>query len=311
MYVNTGLVLCHCFACTDTTLKHFLRGKGIYLKIDLHSHTHHSDGKLSVAELLMRAQQMQVDVLAITDHDCIDAIAPARAILARNKQKLTLISGTEISTRWHGFEIHILGLEVDHECPVFVQRLATQLEKRQIRAQKICEKLSKIGIHDVLPLAQNMVTSGCISRAHIAQVLVDKGVCDYFQQAFTQYLGKDKKAYIVPQWIGIQEAVQWIHEAGGKAVIAHPFHYDMTTKWLRRLAEEFASYGGDAMEVQHPNLAKEKHDLMVDIALKTGLMGSAGSDFHAPSKWTELGRRLNIPASLTPVWTSFKTHLGA
>jgi predicted metal-dependent phosphoesterase TrpH len=279
------------------------------LKIDLHSHTHHSDGKLSVAELLMRAQQMQVDVLAITDHDCVDAIAPALAILANNKQKLTLISGTEISTKWHGFEIHILGLEVDHECKIFTDRLATQLLKRNIRAEKICEKLSKIGIEDVFPEALDMVTSGCISRAHIAQVLVNRGVCEYFQQAFTQYLGKNKKAYVVPEWIGIEEAVQWIHEAGGKAVIAHPFHYDMTTKWLRLLALEFKSYGGDAMEVQHPNLAKGKHDLMVDIALQSQLMGSAGSDFHAPSKWTELGRRLNIPEHLTPVWKQFKAQL--
>jgi predicted metal-dependent phosphoesterase TrpH len=279
------------------------------LKIDLHSHTRFSDGKLTVAELLMRAQQMQVDVLAITDHDCVDAIAPALSVLANNGQKLTLISGTEISTKWHGFEIHILGLEVDHTCSIFNQRLLTQLEKRQTRAEKICEKLSKIGIEGVLSETQAMVSKGCISRAHIAQVLVDRGICKYFQQAFTHYLGKDKKAYVVPQWIGIEEAVTWIHEAGGKAVIAHPFHYDMSTKWLRRLANEFKSYGGDAMEVQHPNLAKAKHDLMVDIALATGLMGSAGSDFHAPSKWTELGRRLTIPDILTPVWAHFRTPL--
>ena len=279
------------------------------LKIDLHSHTHHSDGKLSVAQLLMRAEQMQVDVLAITDHDCVDAIAPALSLLANSKQKLTLISGTEISTKWHGFEIHILGLEVNHQCPVFLQRLATQLEKRSIRAQKICEKLSNLGINEVLPKAQAMVTTGCISRAHIAQVLVDMGVVEHFAQAFTQYLGKNKKAYVTPDWISIEEAVSWIHEAGGKAVIAHPFHYDMTTKWLRRLANEFALCGGEAMEVQHPNLAKAKHDLMVDIALKAGLKGSAGSDFHAPSKWTELGRRLTIPSQLTPIWHEFNTPL--
>lgn len=279
------------------------------MKIDLHSHTHHSDGKLSVAQLLMRAEQMQVDVLAITDHDCVGAIAEAETILASSKQKLRLISGTEISTKWHGFEIHILGLEVDHKCPVFLQRLSTQLAKREVRAEKICEKLSNIGIHNILPKAQAMVTSGCISRAHIAQVLVDEGKCTHFQQAFTQYLGKNKKAYVVPDWISIEESVTWIHDAGGKAVIAHPFHYDMTTKWLRRLASEFAAYSGDAMEVQHPNLAKAKHDLMVDVAINAGLMGSAGSDFHAPSKWTELGRRLTIPEHLTPIWQHFKSPL--
>lgn len=277
------------------------------MKIDLHSHTHFSDGKLTVPELLMRAQQMQVDVLAITDHDCVDAIAPALSFLADNKQKLKLISGTEISTKWHGFEIHILGLEVDHTCEVFNQRLSTQLAKRQTRAEKICEKLSNIGHEGILEEAQALVTSGCISRAHIAQVLLTRGVCSSFQQAFTHYLGKNKKAYVVPDWISIEEAIAWISDAGGKSVIAHPFHYDMTTKWLRRLATEFKNLGGDAMEVQHPNLAKAKHQLMVQIALDVGLCGSAGSDFHAPSKWTELGRRLTIPEELTPIWQRFNT----
>jgi predicted metal-dependent phosphoesterase TrpH len=279
------------------------------LKIDLHSHTTHSDGKLSVSELLMRAEQMQVDVLAITDHDCVDGIAPALSFLETSKQKLTLISGTEISTKWHGFEIHILGLDVNHLCPLFNERLSSQLQKRYTRAQKICEKLSKIGIENVLPEALEMVNTGCISRAHIAQVLVNRGVCDSFQAAFTHYLGKQKKAYVVPEWISIEEAIIWIHDAGGQAVIAHPFHYDMTTKWLRRLANEFKLWGGDALEVQHPNLGKAKHLLMVDIALEAGLMGSAGSDFHGPSKWTELGRRLTMPNEITPVWTQFKKAL--
>jgi len=287
------------------------------LKIDLHSHSHFSDGKLSVPELLMRAQQMQVDYLAITDHDCVDAITPAlgyvEAQKLAGKKSLNIISGTEISTSWHGFEIHILGLDVDHNCPVFKDRLASQLDKREQRAKKIALKLAKIGIHNIYEDALKKVVNrqgnkGCISRAHIAQVLVERGECLHFQQAFTQFLGAKKKAYVVPNWIDIETAVTWIHEAGGKAVIAHPFHYDMTTKWLRRLATEFASIGGDAMEVQHPNLAKAKHDLMVKIALEANLMGSAGSDFHAPSKWTELGRRLNMPDAIKPVWQSFSRN---
>ena len=281
----------------------------------MHSHTHFSDGKLSVDELLMRAQQMQVEVLAITDHDCVDAIAPAKAISAAHRENgksaLTIIAGTEISTSWHGFEIHILGLDIDHTCPIFQQRLNSQLDKRQERAAKIALKLSNIGIENVLIDAQALVCSsnsekGCISRAHIAQVLVQRGICTHFQQAFTQYLGKNKKAYVVPNWIDIQTAIKWIHDAGGKAVIAHPFHYDMSTKWLRRLALEFSAHGGNGMEVQHPNLAKAKHDLMVEIAIEAGLAGSAGSDFHAPSKWTELGRRLNMPDEITPIWHLFE-----
>lgn len=278
------------------------------MKIDLHSHTHFSDGKLTVPELMLRAQQMQIDCLAITDHDCVEAIQPALDYVAKHQHKTQLISGTEISTRWHGFEIHILGLDVDHTNALFLQRLQSQLDKRLQRAQKISQKLAQIGHENILEDARKLVYTGCISRAHIAQVLVDRGVVSHFQQAFTHFLGPNKKGYVTPSWIEIDEAIKWIHEAGGKAVIAHPFHYDMTSKWLRRLALEFAEWGGDGMEIQHPNLAKKKHDLMVDIALEAGLAGSAGSDFHAPSKWTELGRRLTMPEAIIPIWSLFERN---
>ncbi len=283
------------------------------MNIDLHSHTHFSDGKLSVPELLMRAQNFQLDALAITDHDCVDALPVAHQWLSKNnnaKKPLMLIGGVEISTKWHGFEIHILGLDINYQSEKLKNRLKTQLDKRQERAEKICLKLHKIGITDVLNDVNKLVNSdmdfGCISRGHIAQILVQRGVCQHFQQAFTQFLGKDKKAYVAPNWISISEAIEWINDANGLAVIAHPFHYDMTTKWLRRLTSEFKQSGGDGMEVQHPNLAKAKHDLMCKIALENDLMGSAGSDFHGPSRWTELGRRLNIPNTITPIWSKFK-----
>lgn len=286
----------------------------IDLRIDLHSHTHYSDGKLSVKELLLRALQMQVDVLAITDHDTVAAIEPALNLLqndvAFSKAKLKLISGCEISTWWHGFEIHILGLNVNHQCSDFIDRLNTQLARREQRAQKISDKLAKLGHSAIFEdanklLAQKSEGHACISRMHIARVLVNRGICNNFEQAFRQYLGKNKKAYVKPNWIDIQTAVKWIHDAGGKAVIAHPFRYDMTTKWLRRLVKEFQLAGGDGLEVQHPNLDLKRHKLMLEIATDNNLAVSAGSDFHAPGKWTELGRRLSLPESHTPIWQMF------
>lgn len=258
----------------------------------------------------MRAEQMQVDVLAITDHDCIGAIEPARAYIAQHDSKVRLISGVEISTKWHGFEIHILGLDVNNSCETFCARLQTQLVKRRERAAKICEKLAKIGIEDILKDAQALLNKNteyaCISRAHIAKVLVTRGVCNNFQQAFSKYLGKDKRAYVKPNWIEIDEAVNWIRDASGVSVIAHPFRYDMSTKWLRRLAAEFANIGGDGMEVTHPNLAPTKEKLMIDIAKENDLAASLGSDFHFPSRWTELGRKLKLPEDIEPIWERFR-----
>jgi predicted metal-dependent phosphoesterase TrpH len=271
------------------------------LKIDLHSHTTFSDGALTPEELIMRAGQMQVDALAITDHDTVDAITLAKKIALQTKPKVEIVSGVEISTRWHGFEIHVLGLNIDEQCPQLLSRLEEQQQKREERSGSIADKLQKAGI-DIELAEVKALAKGVVSRGHFAQLLVKKQICSHPQQAFTQYLGKGKKAYASPKWIDLETAVKWIKDAQGQAVLAHPFHYDMTTKWLRRLLVDFKSAGGEGMEVQHPNLAKAKHDLMVALALEYDLMGSAGSDFHAPGRWTELGRRLNLPDNIKAIW---------
>lgn len=275
------------------------------MKIDLHSHSTCSDGALTPIELVQRAQQMQVDVLAITDHDTVSGVATARDYAENSNIKLNIISGVELSTSWHGFDIHIVGLRVDVNNELFLQRLKEQLAERDRRATRICEKLAKCGHHGIYDLALEIADGAQISRNHIARALVQKSICTHAQQAFTKYLGKGKKAHVTPKWISIQDAIKWIHEAGGQAVLAHPGHYDMTSKWLRRLVTEFAQSGGDAMEITHPNMAADKKKLLQEIMSDNNLLASAGSDFHFPSRFTELGRRLDLPQTVTPVWHSW------
>ncbi|KXI29775.1 PHP domain-containing protein [Paraglaciecola hydrolytica] len=272
------------------------------MKIDLHSHTHYSDGHLSPKELIDRAHNMQVDVLAITDHDTIDGIAEAQAYQAGQKRKLHILPGVEISTSWHNFDIHILGLHVDHHDPIFLQRLAAQSAERDRRAQQISDKLAKVGINDVFADAKTMAGVGQVTRAHFARVLLARQLVNDMEAAFKKYLGKGKKAHVSPQWISIDEAISWIHDAGGKAVLAHPGHYDLSTKWLKRLVAEFSLAGGDGMEVIHSHLSPEKKKLLADLASQHQLMASSGSDFHYPNRWTELGKNLTLPSQLVPIW---------
>jgi predicted metal-dependent phosphoesterase TrpH len=272
------------------------------MKIDLHSHTHYSDGQLSPSELIDRAHNMQVDVLAITDHDTVAAIDEALDYQASQKRDLTMIPGVEISTRWHGFEIHVLGLNVEHKNPLFLSRLAEQTERRNVRGSAIADKLEKAGIENTLSAAQALANKGQLTRAHFARVLVKRQIVKDNQQAFQKYLGKDKKAYFKPQWIEIEEAIKWIHDANGRAVLAHPGHYDLTAKWLRRLISEFKLWGGDGMEVIHSSLSPDRKRQMATYANEYELLASAGSDFHFPSRWTELGRNLTLPNDVTPVW---------
>ncbi len=272
------------------------------MKIDLHCHTYYSDGQLSPVELVDRANNMQVDVLAITDHDTVQALDEARAHQAKQKRKMHIVNGIELSTSWHNFDIHILGLNVDKDDEVFRQRLVEQKNERDARAQKMSDKLAKAGVENVLDDAKSLAGEGQLTRAHFARVLVERKEVRDFESAFKKYLGKGKRAHVKPQWITIEEAIEWIHDAGGKAVLAHPGHYDMTTKWLRRLVLEFKQAGGDGIETTHARINPEKRKLIVELAMEHNLQASAGSDFHFVSRWTELGKNLGVPEHLTPIW---------
>lgn len=271
------------------------------LKIDLHSHTLHSDGQLSPTELVQRAHNMQLDVLSITDHDSIDGLKEAHAYQAQQKRPLSIVNGIELSTRWHGFDIHIVGLNVDVANQQFRARIEQQHETRKKRAEKIAHKLTISGFTQARNVLHDR-TDEQITRSHFAHAMVTAGFVKDHQQAFKQYLGKGKRAFVAPHWITIIEAIEWIHDAGGQAVLAHPTHYDMTTKWLRRLVAEFAAATGDGIEVNYPNLTSEKQKLLLEMAELHELKGSVGSDFHYPSRWTELGRRSSIPDEIKPIW---------
>ncbi|WJG10850.1 PHP domain-containing protein [Aliiglaciecola sp. LCG003] len=271
-------------------------------KIDLHSHSHYSDGHLSPEELLMRAHNMQVDVLALTDHDTVQGIAELLEYQQEYKRDLTIIPGVEISTSWHGFDIHIVGLNVDHQDSLLLERLACQSKRREDRALKIAHKLDKAGVPGIYEIAKSLAGKGQITRAHFARALIKQQAVSDMESAFKKYLGKGKKAHVKPEWISFEEAIQWIQEAGGQAVLAHPGHYDMTAKWLRRLVGEFAAANGDGIEANHPHLAATKRQLLVELTLEHKLLASTGSDFHFPSRWTELGKNLSVPDKLTPIW---------
>ncbi|MFZ8200795.1 PHP domain-containing protein [Alteromonas portus] len=280
------------------------------MKIDLHSHTKFSDGHLTPEELILRAHTMQVDALAVTDHDTVAGLEEAHATQSKQKRALTIIDGVEISTTWHSFDIHIVGLNVDRHCPTFLKRLQGQSETREARAAKIADKLEKCGFEGVLARAKALAGVGQVTRAHFARVLVNNYGVPSMDAAFKKYLGKGKRAAVKAEWPSIETAIEWIHDAGGQAVLAHPAHYDMTAKWLRRLVALFEQAGGDAIETAFPGINKTKQELINELAQTHQLLASAGSDFHFPSRWTELGKNLGISTKLTPVWHNWKQFEG-
>ena len=279
-----------------------LNETGLVVIHDLHSHTTASDGVLSPEDLVRRAVDMRVNVLAITDHDTLAGIAPARQAIAELNLPLQLVSGVEISTLWENIEIHILGLNIDDSHASLSHLLTEQCERRQQRAVLIAERLDRAKIPGALAGAMRHAKGGAITRGHFARFLIEEKRANNMADVFKKYLAKGKTGYVMPQWCTIKQAIGIIHQAGGQAVLAHPARYGLSTKWLKRLLAHFAECGGDAMEVAQCQQAPNERTLLASYAQNFNLLASQGSDFHQPCAWIELGRKLWLPAGVEPVW---------
>ncbi|MBE2894153.1 RNase RNM [Spirabiliibacterium falconis] len=269
---------------------------------DLHCHSNASDGVLTPSDIVARAATQGVKVLALCDHDTTRGVAEAQC--AAKKHNITLVSGVELSTLWQNRGIHIVGLNFDPAHSAMTALLAQQAQLREQRAIQIGEKLVKCGLPDAYESAKRLA-GGEVTRAHYARLLVQAGKVKNEAQAFKRYLGQGKSAYVSANWCDIPHAIDIIHQAGGLAVCAHPLRYPMTRKWLLRLLNEFKAAGGDAVEVAHSGQSPDQRHNLAQITRELGLLASAGSDFHFPCGWVELGKNLWLPESVTPIWTQF------
>lgn len=269
---------------------------------DLHCHSTASDGVLSPTEVVQRAYEQGVNVLALTDHDSISGLDEAQ--IAADKLGIELINGVEISTVWENRAIHIVGLGFDKTHPKMTALLAEQATLRFKRAIQIGEKLAKIGVENAFEGAKALA-SGEVTRAHYARYLVQIGKVNSDTQAFKKYLSQGKSCYVKSAWCDIPTAINVIRQSGGISVLAHPLRYTMTNRAIRRLIGDFAQWGGQAMEVSGCGQTPEQRQLLARWANERGLMGSVGSDFHFPSAWMELGKYLWLPQDVEPVWNAF------
>lgn len=273
--------------------------------IDLHSHSTASDGLLSPAELVNRAVQRGVDVLALTDHDDTGGLEEAHA--AAQGTRLTLVSGAELSTSWETHTIHVVGLHVDPANETLQEGLRAIREGRDSRARRIAAALAEAGIPDAYAGARKYVTSErLISRSHFARYLVERGHAKDTRDVFRKYLTAGKPGYVSHVWATLPEAVAWIHTAGGQAVIAHPGRYAVTATGMRRLLQEFRDAGGDAIEVVSSSHTAAQYEEYAGYARAFGLASSAGSDYHGPGESTlDLGSLPSLPAGSVPVWSDW------
>lgn len=273
------------------------------MNVDFHCHTTASDGSLSPAELVARAQQMGVDCLAITDHDTMDGYLEARQL---QDLTLSLVAGVELSCIWGKSLVHVVGLNVDADCPSLKALLSKQQNARVQRAQLIGERLAKLGFEGAYDYAAKLAGDSQIGRPHFARFLLDKGYVSSINQAFKRYLGAGKVGDVKLTWPHVSEVVQWIKGSGGTAVLAHPLHYKMTATKLRALLTDFAAAGGAALEVINGKQTGDKTRYLSELCEQFGLAASLGSDFHTIGPaWSELGQMGKLPAGCQPVWSSW------
>jgi len=257
--------------------------------------------------LVERAVGQGVDVLALTDHDVLDGLDEAAA--AARAYRLHLISGVEISVNWGGRVIHVLGLGIDPAHQVLCRGLEDLRGQRQQRAERIGQRLQRLGIDGAYSGARQLAGGQIVTRSHFAQFLVNEGVVGDFQAAFQRYLRQGRPAYVACEWTSLEQALQWIVGAGGQAVIAHPARYGMSGLKMRALLDDFKAGGGAALEVVSSSHNPAETLKMAELARRHGLLASVGSDFHTPEQgWAELGRVAPLPKICVPIWHDWGTQ---
>lgn len=248
-------------------------------RCDLHTHTQASDGMQPPAENVRIAHAKGLAAVAITDHDTVSGVA--EALEAGIKYGITVVPGVEISSRAEGKEIHVLGYYVDTEQELFLSRLAEQRDTRAARNELIIGKLRGLGIDITLDkvvagIGRKLKPDESIGRPHIADELVRLGAAADMRDAFDKYLATGAAAYVSPPRISPGLACEWIIEAGGSPVLAHPGIYG-DDALVRTLLEQCDFRGIEVWHSDHGPLEEERY---LAMAGEFGLLATGGSDFH-------------------------------
>ncbi|HJW24492.1 MAG TPA: 3',5'-nucleoside bisphosphate phosphatase [Rhodocyclaceae bacterium] len=269
---------------------------------DFHCHSVVSDGLLPPAELARRAAGNGVDFWALTDHDDLGGLAEAGA--AAREAGIRFVNGVEISIEWQGVPVHIVGLGFDASHQALGDGLHKLRLGRVDRARRMADALAAIGIPGVFEGASGYAGNpSLISRAHFARYLVEIGIAKDVQGVFQYYLTPGKPGYVDHRWATLEQAIGWIHDAGGIAVVAHPARYRVSNGELRRFLGAFKDAGGDGIEVVCGSHTAEHVLHFARLARHFDFHASRGSDFHGPEEsYVDLGGLPGLPEDLKPVW---------
>lgn len=251
--------------------------------VDLHLHTTRSDGTLSPKELVGLASRENIGKIAITDHDTVEGVQDGQQEASR--LGLECIAGIEVSSRCSDGILHILGYGIEVGNVALQDGLAEFQAARRQRNDRIVAKLRDLGIaignEELRQFDRNTSSPG---RPHIASVLVNRGIVATMDEAFRRYLGKTGAAFVEKEIFSSAETIKLLHDAGGKAYVAHPISLKRQGDRLVRYIDRLCREGLDGIEVYAPSHSEKRIEEFRNLALRLNLGISAGSDFHGATK---------------------------
>lgn len=279
------------------------------MHIDLHCHSTASDGVLTPDNLVLRAYEKGVSVLALTDHDTVEGLELART--TASKLGIQLVNGIEFSATHLGATVHILGYDFALDDPAILKACEILKQARWTRAREIADRLAKKGMANTLDgaltiQAERGESKNAPARPHFAQFLVNQGYVKDFAEAFKKWLGAGKVGDVKQHWPSLEQVLETLHQAKAWISLAHPYQYNFTRTKRRRLVSDFTALGGHALEVANGMQPAEEVGTLSILAREFQLMASAGSDFHLPKPWSELGVYRQFSNDLPALWQKFK-----
>lgn len=246
--------------------------------IDLHLHSTYSDGTLPPELLVKEAQRLGLEAISLTDHDTTEGVA--ETIHYGNLAGIEVLPGVELSAHFETLSVHILGYGITFDDPTFNSKLKKIQQARDRRNQKIIGRLNTLGI----PITQEELETcsgvGQAGRPHFAQLLIQKQVARTLDEAFDNYLGQNGIAYVPRKILLAADAIRYINDAGGIAILAHPVTIDQTMATIPKLVESLAGFGLGGIEVYYPIHSKNVRKTLLEICSTFDLVATGGSDFH-------------------------------
>lgn len=268
--------------------------------IDLHLHSTHSDGTMTPSQLVKQAADIGLCAISITDHDTVSATD--EAIREGEIYSVEVISGLEISSKYKGLDLHLLGYNFDWRNTELLKNLDRLQSARKERNKKIILKLQEIGINISEQDLKAESGAGVAGRPHFARLLIKSGVVKNNEQAFSHYLKAGRCAYVPRFVLDIHDAIEILHGAGGIAVLAHPIQLSCSLGELSMIIKELKELGMDGLETYYPTQKGKTGKKIRELAEKYQLLETGGSDYHGDirhgTSMAGATRKFQVPAEL-------------